>query len=217
GSDAKPDAFLLAAPAGSGPWLITMGAWPWIVSLQSTWYAGTGHICGGSLITPQWVLTAAHSFLCPSSSPDTPWHVVIGGHDLKRLGPEAVVRNVVRIIPHEYYHRNTMANDIALLELDQPVHCLDPGDSGGPLMCKDKTADYFWLIGVTSWGKGCGRIQQPGVYASTQYFRNWILVRETQRNPTRGAKELTGVHGGSAGWAAKGRGGLVVGLALCSN
>lgn len=49
--------------------------------------------------------------------------MVIGGHDLKRLGPEAVVRNVIRIIPHEYYHRNNMANDIALLELDQPVQC----------------------------------------------------------------------------------------------
>ncbi|OXB74279.1 UNVERIFIED_CONTAM: hypothetical protein H355_011731 [Colinus virginianus] len=98
-----------------------LGAWPWIVSLQSTWFAGLKHICRGSLISSQWVLMAVHCF--DHTSPDTPWHVVIGVNDLTRLGPRAVVHNIKRVIVHEYYDRDTMANDIALLELDQPVLC----------------------------------------------------------------------------------------------
>ncbi|XP_027317843.3 acrosin isoform X3 [Anas platyrhynchos] len=97
------------------------GAWPWIVSIQNPWYSGVGHVCGGSLISPQWVLTAAHCF--ENASYVTMWRVVVGANRLSQLGPEVEVRNIKRLLMHEYYRGIKSGHDIALLELDQPVQC----------------------------------------------------------------------------------------------
>ena len=44
-------------------------------------------------------------------------------------------------------------------------------DSGGPLVCSSN--DYYALIiGVVSWGDGCGR--GPGVYARVSHVYDWI-------------------------------------------
>ncbi|XP_052689239.1 deleted in malignant brain tumors 1 protein-like isoform X3 [Crassostrea angulata] len=46
------------------------------------------------------------------------------------------------------------------------------GDSGGPLVCK--VGGKYTVLGVTSWGRGCGNPNAPGVYTVVKYHLQWI-------------------------------------------
>ncbi|NWV27345.1 ACRO protein, partial [Origma solitaria] len=99
------------------------GAWPGIVSIQATWENGTWHMCSGVLLSSQWVLTVAHCFA--RAGDISTWEVVIGATDLTQPGPESELRHIQRLLVHQHYVPSTARNDIALLELDQPVECSD--------------------------------------------------------------------------------------------
>uniref|UniRef100_A0A3Q0QTS8 Transmembrane serine protease 13b n=1 Tax=Amphilophus citrinellus TaxID=61819 RepID=A0A3Q0QTS8_AMPCI len=48
------------------------------------------------------------------------------------------------------------------------------GDSGGPLVCQGKSR--FYLVGITSWGAGCGGKNKPGVYTKVSRVLPWIYT-----------------------------------------
>ncbi|KAM9211225.1 acrosin-like [Leptosomus discolor] len=156
------------------------GAWPWIVSIQNPWKTGTGHVCGGSLISPQWVLTAAHLACVPDTSLRvsglTNCYVSAGGSTA--VLQEAQVRLIdVKLCNSSQWYRGAIHPHNVCAGYPRGGIDTCQGDSGGPLVCQDNHADYFWLVGVTSWGKGCARAKRPGVYTSTQHFYDWILAQ----------------------------------------
>lgn len=49
------------------------------------------------------------------------------------------------------------------------------GDSGGPLVFRDPASPSKWrLLGVVSFGRGCGLPKYFGAYTRVDYFRDWI-------------------------------------------
>ncbi|KAM6150251.1 transmembrane protease serine 11G-like [Erethizon dorsatum] len=47
------------------------------------------------------------------------------------------------------------------------------GDSGGPLVIA-RDRNIWYLIGIVSWGIGCGKENKPGLYTRVTHYRDWI-------------------------------------------
>ncbi|RVE41548.1 hypothetical protein evm_013802 [Chilo suppressalis] len=49
------------------------------------------------------------------------------------------------------------------------------GDSGGPLQIKNKKIKCMYtIVGVTSFGKACGMVGDPGIYTRVSHYVDWI-------------------------------------------
>uniref|UniRef100_A0A8C5XAW0 Transmembrane serine protease 11B n=1 Tax=Microcebus murinus TaxID=30608 RepID=A0A8C5XAW0_MICMU len=49
-------------------------------------------------------------------------------------------------------------------------------DSGGPLAYPD-SRNIWHLVGIVSWGDGCGKKNKPGVYTRVTSYRDWITSK----------------------------------------
>ncbi|KAJ8012691.1 hypothetical protein DPEC_G00045520 [Dallia pectoralis] len=89
------------------------GQFPWQVSLHFQ----REHVCGGSVVAANWILTAAH---CVYDLPfPTLWSVHVGL--IKQPLNDAQALVVDKIISHRLYRQKTLDYDVALMKLAEPL------------------------------------------------------------------------------------------------
>ncbi|NXK27047.1 ENTK Enteropeptidase, partial [Arenaria interpres] len=95
-------------------------AWPWIVSL----HFNSRPVCGASLVSDEWLVTAAHCVYGRQLKPSQ-WKAVLGLYDQSDMTSSTVVRNINQIVINPHYMKRTKNSDIALMHLQYKVQYTD--------------------------------------------------------------------------------------------
>ena len=136
-------------------------AWPWAIGLIR--YGS--FICGGSILSERYILTAAH---CVSKSrqtqPASALQVMVGAHN---LGNSGQLYPVERVIPHQQYDENYMQNDIAILKLRTPINFAQLGNKARPICLPSAAMDSKNYVGKMSTVVGWGTTREGGQISRT--------------------------------------------------
>lgn len=160
------------------------GAYPWQVMFWSP--SLDRAFCGGTLLSDQWVLSAAHCFQHELVQPDEV-EVRLGEHDRLQVEPEEVVTKIADVYFHPQFDANTFDNDIALLLLADRVKFSDYirpaclGDSE-TIEREQFNSEGVRLGKVTGWGQLAENVNTLPRYL--QEIELPIVNQEVCRNAT---------------------------------
>ncbi|XP_069966430.1 trypsin-2-like [Bactrocera oleae] len=155
---------IMEDPKENYKFLITGGYRPkidnlakYVVSIREKKYTrffGDDHNCGGSIISPNVILTAAHC-VCESEGRIQlkPSDISVVAGTPKRLvaTDKTQVIKVDRVIRHEYYDPDTSRNDIAILLLQKNIY--EDGVSAQRISLQTNILPPYTKCTVLGWGR----------------------------------------------------------------
>ncbi|KAJ1125857.1 hypothetical protein NDU88_004274 [Pleurodeles waltl] len=141
------------------------GEWPWQASVQ----VNGKHVCGGTLITNRWVVSAAHCYYGQNYALSS-YTVCLGMYQLLSHNTNSVCSNVKRIIVNPLYNAEEGPGDILLLEL---VTTMDFTDFILPI-CMPASSVTF-PSGLNCWVTGWGNIGSSSALPSPQTLQKVIV------------------------------------------
>ncbi|XP_015122686.1 uncharacterized protein LOC107045071 [Diachasma alloeum] len=166
------------------------GEYPWQVAILKKDPSESVYVCGGTLISPRHILTAAHCVKTHSS------------HDLRaRLGEwdvnhdvefyPYIERDIVNVFVHPEFYAGTLYNDIAILKLDHDVD-FERNPHISPACLPDKFDEFAGTrCWTTGWGKDAfgdfGKYQNILKEVDVPVISNQVCenqMRRTRLGPT---------------------------------
>ncbi|XP_047546281.1 suppressor of tumorigenicity 14 protein isoform X1 [Lutra lutra] len=137
------------------------GEWPWQVSLH---VQSQGHVCGASIISPNWMVSAAHCFIDERDfrySDHKMWTAFLGLHDQSKRSATGVQElGLKRIVTHPFFNDFTFDYDIAVLELEKPA---EYSSTVRPICLPESS--HIFPAGKAIWVTGWGHTQEGGTSA----------------------------------------------------
>nr|XP_006218942.1 urokinase-type plasminogen activator [Vicugna pacos] len=130
---------------------------PWFAAIYRRHRSGSvTYVCGGSLISPCWVVSATHCFINHQEKED--YIVYLGRSNLNSRTPGEMKFEVEKLILHEDYSEDTLAhhNDIALLKIRSNTgQCAQPSRSIQTICLPPESGDarFGTSCEITGFGK----------------------------------------------------------------